>query len=76
MTKETAQGHLKWCVDRAMEYANSGDMPAAWASFVSDTRKHPGTEHIADHELLGMMMFSGLANTPKQFKDFIEGWNV
>lgn len=72
----TAKDHLKWCVGRAMEYANAGDMTNAWASFISDASKHEGTEHISSHELTAMMMVSGLANTPKTFKDFIEGWNV
>lgn len=73
---ETAKEHLAWCVERAMEYANTGDMTNAWASFVSDVGEHEGTKHIRHHELTAMMMISGLANTPKTFKDFIEGWNV
>lgn len=39
----TARGHLDWCVERAMEYANRGDMTSAWASFGSDVLKHEGT---------------------------------
>ncbi len=72
----TAKEHLDWCIERAMEYANAGDMTNAWASFISDTRKHEGTEHISFHDLTGMMMISGHANTPSTFKKFIEGWNV
>lgn len=68
--------HLAWCVERAMEYAHAGDMSGAWASFTSDVKKHPGTRHIAGHELYGMAMVSGLHNDPRSFKDFIEGWAV
>jgi hypothetical protein len=72
----TAKEHLAWCVERAMEYANQGEWPNAWASFMSDVDKHPGTEHIRYHELAGMAMISGLYNRPKEFKDFISGWAV
>jgi hypothetical protein len=72
----TAKEHLAWCVERAMEYANAGDMPQAWASFGSDALNHDGTRHIPSDLLYGMAMFSGLYNTPSQFKDFISGWAV
>jgi len=72
----TAKEHLNWCVERATEYANRGDMTNAWASFTSDVRKHEGTEHIGTHELLAMAMFSGLYDDPRKFRDFISGWSV
>lgn len=72
----TAREHLDWCVERAMEYANRGDMTNAWASFSSDVTKHDGTKHIVVHELYGMALFSGLYNSPDQFRDFISGWAV
>lgn len=68
--------HLQWCVERAMEYANRGDMPTAWASFASDVTKHERTEWIAGHTLFGMAMFSGLYDDPKGFRDFVSGWWV
>jgi hypothetical protein len=70
------QQHLNWCVERAMQYAHTGDMTNAWASFASDVRKHEGTEHIATHELFAMAMFSGLYDRPDQFREFISGWAV
>ena len=72
----TGREYLDWCVQRAMEYADRGDMAGAWASFGSDTMRHEATKHITGHELFGMAMFSGLYNTPRDFKDFISGWAV
>jgi len=76
MEQSTAKQHLDWCVERAMVYANDGDWPNAWASFMSDVDKHPGTEHIRYHELAAMAMMSGSFNQPKVFEDFISGWAV
>jgi hypothetical protein len=72
----TAKDYLNWCVDRAMVYADMGDMTQAWASFTSDVRKHPDTEHIGYHSLLAMAMVSGLYNEPRKFREFVSGWNV
>lgn len=72
----TAKDHLAWCVKRAMDYANTGDMPNAWASFASDALNHSGTAHIPGDLLFGMAMFSGIYNTPREFEQFISGWAV
>lgn len=73
----TAKEHLAWCVGRAMEYAERGDMTNAWASFASDVRTHVGTLHIYENPLLGMAMVSGVySRTPAEFRRFIEGWTV
>lgn len=75
---DTAKEHLAWCVERALEYANTGDMVNAWASFGSDCTKHPGTAHIPDHLLYGMEMVRqvGQGCGPEQFREFVSGWNV
>lgn len=72
----TGREHLDWCVARAMEYAEKGDIATAWASFASDVAKHGATSYIASHELFAMAMFSGAYNDPKSFRDFISGWAV
>lgn len=72
----TGREHLAWCVERAMEYANRGDMAQAWASFASDVTKHEATAYIAGHELFAMVMVSGIHNTPRDFEHFIGGWAV
>jgi hypothetical protein len=74
----TAREHLDWCVERAMEYANEGDMLDAWASFGSDCLKHEGTRYIPYHELYGMEMLRQVqvgAGT-REFRDFVSGWAV
>ena len=74
----SAKEHLDWCVERAMEYAEMGDMPQAWASFGSDCMKHDGTKHIPGHLLYGMEMLRQVqaGAGAREFKDFVSGWNV
>lgn len=72
----TAQEHLDWCVYRAMEYADAGDMPQAWASLLSDVGKHEGTAHIGTDSFSAMAMVSGLYNDPVSFRKWATGWNV
>jgi len=74
----TAQEHLAWCVERAMVYAEMGDMSQAWASFGSDCRKHEGTAHIPFHLLYGMEMVRQIQSGAgaEAFKDFVSGWSV
>jgi hypothetical protein len=74
----TAREHLNWCVERAMEYANQGDMTQAWASFSSDTLKHEGTAYISMHELYGMEMLrqTMVGAGAREFRDFVSGWAV
>lgn len=73
-----AREHLDWCVQRAMEYANAGDMSQAWASFLSDVRKHPGTEDIFSHPITGMEMLrqTNVNAGAEEFRKFITGWNA
>lgn len=74
----TGREHLEWCVERAMVYANLGEMAQAWASFASDCLKHEATRYIPSHELYGMEMFRQVASggSAKDFKDFVSGWAV
>jgi len=74
--KELARDeHLQWCKDRALEYVTMGDLPQAYASMGSDMRKHPET---ANHSAIGlgmMLLMNGNLNTPKEMRDFINGFN-
>lgn len=78
MSTETAKEHLAFCVERAMEYADQGNMVQAWASFLSDCNKHAGTAHISTHLLTGMEMTRQVQTgaSAGEFRHFIEGWNV
>jgi hypothetical protein len=73
-----AKEHLAWCVERAMEYANRGEMVSAWASFASDVCKHEGTRHIATDLLFGMEMVRQVqvGAGVRDFEHFISGWAV
>lgn len=70
----TRAEHLAWCKQRALEYADSGDMAGALASMTSDLRKHPETDG-SDVGVLGMMLLmSGQLDTPAQMREWIEGY--
>lgn len=67
---ESRAEHLAWCKQRALEYADRGDIAGALASMGSDLRKHPDLERSADLVMLGMF-----ENTPAKMRHFIEGFN-
>jgi len=71
----TRDEHMKWSKDRAIEIANSGDLPGAYASMTSDLQKHEETAgHIAIE--LGMLqMLGGHLNTKEEMIKFIDGFN-
>lgn len=66
---------MQWCKDRALEYADKGQIGNAWVSFVSDMKKHDETrDHVAI--ALGTAQFiGGMLNGPGQMRNFIEGFN-
>ena len=72
---DTRAEHLAWCKERALAYVDQGDVQNAFASFVSDLRKHPETENHAGIELGMMEMLIGSLRTPSQMRDFITGCN-
>lgn len=78
MAEQDAREHYQWCIERAMQYARRGDMPQAWASFISDCRKHPGTAWIGGHQLLAMEMLrqTRVDAGVEEFRRFISGWAV
>lgn len=67
--------HLVWCKKRALEYVDHGDVKNAWASFMSDMRKHPDTASHSALELGHMLFMSGQLNSPVEMRKFIEGFN-
>ncbi|MBP6238818.1 MAG: hypothetical protein KA270_17390 [Saprospiraceae bacterium] len=71
----TREEQLKWCKERALEYAKNGDLTNAFASFQSDMRKHPETNvHMALR--MGItLLFGGHLSTEKEMTDWIEGFN-
>ena len=67
--------HLEWYKKRALEYVGNGDLNQAWASMVSDLRKHPETANHSAISLGTQMRVSGLLKTKSEMKDFIDGFN-
>lgn len=67
--------HMKWCKDRAREIAVSGDIAGAYASMVSDLRKHPETEGHQAIELGMMLMIGGHLSSKDEMVEFIDGFN-
>lgn len=74
MTMTRAE-HLAWCKQRALEYADKGDMVNAVSSMCSDLRKHPETENHAGAQLMVMEAAAGLLNSPRELRRCIEGFN-
>ena len=71
----TRAEHLQWCKDRALAYADQGDVNNALASMASDLRKHPETKGHGGVELMAMMAFAGQFDCPGELRRFIEGFN-
>lgn len=71
----TRAEHLAWCKERALQYVAAGDTRQAFASMVSDLRKHDGTADHAGMQLGGMLLLGGHLDAPEQMRDFIRGFN-
>lgn len=71
----TRAEHLQWAKERALEYADVGDIQGAFASIASDLNKHPDTSGHLGIELGMMQLIGGMLNTPEQMRHFIEGFN-
>jgi len=71
----TRAEHLQWCKDRALEYADQGDLGSAMASMGSDLSKHPDTANHGGMELFGMLALAGQLRTAGEIRKFIEGFN-
>lgn len=56
----TREQHLQWAKQRALEYADRGEMVNAFASLGSDLNKHDGTRNHAGIKI-GMQLAAQLA---------------
>ncbi len=73
----TREEHLQWAKDRALEYADKGDVANAIGSLRSDLGKHPDTAEsigLVD-ELMMPLVMAGHLSTPVALRKFIEGFN-
>lgn len=71
----TRAEHLSWAKQRALEYADKGDVQNAFASMVSDLNKHPETEGHVGIELGMMLLMSGNMRGAAEARKFIDGFN-
>jgi hypothetical protein len=71
----TRAEHLAWCKERALVYADQGDVSQAMASMGSDLNKHPETENHSGMPLMMMLAMNGHLDTPGELRKFIEGFN-
>lgn len=67
--------HLAWAKERALEYADRGDVAQAMASLGSDLNKHPETKGHVGMELMMMLAMNGHLDSPAELRKFIEGFN-
>jgi hypothetical protein len=71
----TRDEHLAWAKERALEYADQGDTGQAIASLISDLGKHPDTAGHSGIGLMAMLKMTGHLSTPREVREFIEGFN-
>lgn len=71
----TREEHLAWAKERALEYADMGDVAQAMASLGSDLNKHPETKNHGGMELMMMMAMAGQFDRPGELRKFIEGFS-
>ena len=69
------QEHLEWCKKRALEYVDENNLSQAYASMVSDLRKHPETANHSAIELGMQLLMNGCLDTTEKMRKFINGFN-
>lgn len=67
--------HIEWCKQRALMYADRGEISDAWASMVSDLGKHPETFGHSAIELGTTMIMAGHLSSSHDMRKFILGFN-
>jgi len=73
----TRAEHLRWAKDRALEYADRGEMGSAISSLMQDLAAHPETGASCDVVINLMMPLAmiGDFDRPGELRRFIEGFN-
>jgi hypothetical protein len=72
---KTREEHLAWCKERALEYADRGDLKNAVASMGSDLNKHPETAASSKGPLLLLGMKHVIDEDAVGVRRWIEGFN-
>ena len=71
-TTPTRAEHLAWCKERALQYANAGDVAGAIASMGQDLETAESV-HVV-YELMAPLAAIGNFDTPGELRKFIEGF--
>lgn len=72
----TRAEHLEWAKERALaELDYNGDLANALVSIGNDLDKHPETAKHTGVALGCQMLLGGLIASPRQMREFIEGFN-
>lgn len=68
---------MKWCKERALEYADQGDAGLAMSSLIQDLGAHPDTADSVQVVTALMMPLTilGEFEHPGKLREFIEGFN-
>jgi hypothetical protein len=76
MAEQTAQDALDKAVEGALEYFDQDNRAGALAAFVSETSKHPGTEHIPKHPMTLLILMNGYAQGRRAFEESMRGFAI
>lgn len=66
--------HLAWAKSRALDYVAQGDLQQAFASFVSDMRKHDDLAKHSALELMANLFYAGHLSSGAEMRKYIEGF--
>lgn len=75
--EQTAAEHLAWCKERARAAFARGDTPReVLDGMTSDLNKHEGTRSHGGIRLGAILKASGLLETERQVREWVEGFFV
>ena len=72
-TPPTRDEHLAWCKERALAFADNGDVALTIASLASDLSKHDDTAGHNAPELMTRLAMGGHFRRPGELREFVEG---
>lgn len=76
MSDYTAEQVLERAVQAGLEYYDRGERSNAFAAFLSEAGKHPGTEHIVTHEMTLFILMNGYDNGRRAFEEAMRGFAI
>jgi len=69
------QAHIKWCKERAIKTIEAGDPKGALISFVHNMKAKLETNVHPALFLIPQLSHEGKLHSPKDIREFIEGFN-